>query len=553
MSEDNLLGLQLDEYRLEALLGRGGMARVYRGMDTHLNRYVAIKVIDPPHGNDEEYVRRFKIEAQAIARLDHPHVVRLYRYGEVNGMLYMAMQFIEGADLGFLLESFRLDGEFIPAEDVLRLVTEICQALDYVHAHGIIHRDIKPSNVMLTGDTARATLTDFGLALQTEIGTRGEIFGSPHYIAPEQAISSAHAVPQSDLYSVGVMLYEMFTGVLPFDAADPMDIAILQMSSPPPSPREIRPELSEEVEAVVLKALEKKPEDRYQSGRALALALERALRKQPEQVLPTNRSIPERVTIGLAANPLHMLPPIPAAMTPAKPPAKAEASTILPAQEALPQHASNMQPPVTKSALPPEPPKPTHNHSNPPAPYPIRESKKISPWILIGAFGLISLCLLTCLVVGGMVLLLRNGSQSETASQDKPKSWLDGLTGDRADANDFQLKLSRCEEAGCLVVENNGSVPFPLSGLTLEGESDSFSGKEWGVAALYPGQCVQVTSDEGWMERLPKNVDCEVTGKPIIHEEEDPFWESTFTVLYKNEEVSSCMKKSPRCEVVVPR
>src|SRR5512135_1213090 len=138
MSEDSLLGAQLDEYRLEVLLGRGGMARVYRGLDTGLNRYVAVKVIDTPFRSDEEYVKRFKIEAQAIARLDHPHVVHLYRYGEFNGLLYMAMQFIEGADLGYLLASYRLDGEFIPAEDALRLVGEICQALDYIHAHGII-------------------------------------------------------------------------------------------------------------------------------------------------------------------------------------------------------------------------------------------------------------------------------------------------------------------------------------------------------------------------------------------------------------------------------
>src|SRR5260370_42500091 len=206
MTDDSLLGRQLDEYRLEALLGQGGMARVYRGLDTRLKRHVAIKVIDTPFRADSDYEMRFEREAQAVAQLDHPHIVRLYRYGEADGLLYMAMQYIEGADLGFVLASYRADGDFMRSEDARRIVREVCLALDYAHSRGVIHRDVKPSNIVLDKQ-GRAILTDFGLSLLTEIGTRGQILGSPHYIAPEQAISSARAVPQSDLYSVGVILY----------------------------------------------------------------------------------------------------------------------------------------------------------------------------------------------------------------------------------------------------------------------------------------------------------------------------------------------------------
>jgi serine/threonine protein kinase len=278
MTEDSLLGIQLDEYRLEAPLGRGGMGCVYRGLDVHLNRRVAIKVIDASYQKDRDYLIRFEREAQAIARLDHPHIVRLYRYGEVDGLLYMAMQYIDGANLDYVLNSYHQDDATIEPSDALRITREVCTGLDYIHAQGIIHRDIKPSNIMLAKDDARAILTDFGLALQVDIGTRGEIFGSPNYIAPEQAISSAKAVPQSDLYAVGIILYEMFTGTLPFTAEDPLDVAMMHIKNIPPSPRRIHPELRPEVEAVILKCLEKKPQDRYQTGRTLFLALDRACR-----------------------------------------------------------------------------------------------------------------------------------------------------------------------------------------------------------------------------------------------------------------------------------
>lgn len=310
MPRDSLIGQQLDEYRLEALLGQGGMARVYRALDVRLKRWVAIKVIDTPFRTDADYIKRFEREAQAIAQLEHPHIVRLYRYGEANGLLYMAMQYLEGAPLNELLASYREEGRFIEPAEASRIVREVCLALDCAHRHGVIHRDVKPANIILN-QQGQAILADFGLVLLTQVGTQGEIFGTPHYMAPEQAMSSASAVAQSDLYAVGVILYEMFTGVLPFDAAQPLDIAMQHLTKPPRSPRQIRPELSRKLETVILKSLAKDPKGRYATGRALSAALDKALEVAPVKAAAhtASQTLPERVALSLSKRPL---PPIPA-------------------------------------------------------------------------------------------------------------------------------------------------------------------------------------------------------------------------------------------------
>ncbi|MDM8518748.1 protein kinase [Anaerolineales bacterium HSG6] len=272
VSAESLIGCELGEYRLEDLLGKGGMARVYRGVDVRLDRTVAVKVIDTPYRGDADYVARFEREAKAIGQLEHPHIVRLYRYDEQDGLLYIAMQYIEGKNLFERMEHYRHKEEFMPAKEIDRLMGAICQALDYAHGKGVIHRDIKPSNIMLD-EQRNLFLTDFGLALLTDVGTRGEILGSPHYIAPEQGISSANVVPQSDFYAVGIILYEMLTNEIPFDAPESLDVVMLHMTEPPPPPRQARPALSVELEALLLKTLAKEPAERYPNGEALMEAL----------------------------------------------------------------------------------------------------------------------------------------------------------------------------------------------------------------------------------------------------------------------------------------
>ncbi|GIK56030.1 MAG: serine/threonine protein kinase [Chloroflexi bacterium] len=312
---DPLIGAQLDEYQLQNLLGQGGMARVYRALDTGLHRYAAVKVINTPHQQDEGYIARFEREARAIAALDHPHIVTVYRYGRAQNLLYLAMKYIEGADLHTILTGYEQDSQFMPFPEVVRLLREMGAALDYAHSRGIIHRDVKPSNVMMDGQ-GRSYITDFGLALLADVGTRGEILGSPLYIAPEQAVSSAGAVPQSDLYALGVILYRMVTGQLPFVHEDLLELLMLHMTAVPPSPRTIRPEISPALEAVLLRALAKEPAARFQSGQALSDAVENALQEPTAVSLmaaPT-LTIVDRVALGM-----ETLPPIPAAVTPLMP------------------------------------------------------------------------------------------------------------------------------------------------------------------------------------------------------------------------------------------
>jgi serine/threonine protein kinase len=276
---DPLIGKQFGDYEIQTLLGRGGMASVYRGYDAHLDRCAAVKVIG---GNllggehDDEYRQRFLREARAIARLRHPNIVGVYQFGEVDNLYYMAMVFIDGRNLGQVLRDYASRGLLLPLSQVLRVVHDIAGALDYAHVGGVIHRDVKPSNIMVNGQ-GQAILTDFGLALSATDGTIGNTFGSAHYIAPEQAVSSANAVPQSDLYSLGVVLYQMLTGKVPFDDPSPMSVALKHLNEAPVPPRQYNPQISPDVEKVVLKALAKYPEDRYPNGEALARALELAM------------------------------------------------------------------------------------------------------------------------------------------------------------------------------------------------------------------------------------------------------------------------------------
>lgn len=303
----DLSGRQLDEYRLEKLIGEGGMARVYLGEDVRLKRRAAIKVIATPFHGNPEYQMRFEREGQAVARLEHPNIVRLYRFGEASGLVYMAMQYIEGSDLASTLARYRRARKLIPPLDAARVVREVGAALDYAHQAGVIHRDVKPSNILLDAQ-GRAYLTDFGLARLADVGTQGRVFGSPRYMAPEQAISSAEVSPLSDLYSLGVIVYEMYAGRVPFDGLNPADIALAHMSELPRPPRKWRPSLSEELEAVLLRALEKDPARRYPSGAALADSLEEAV--QRTYVRPPSRgAAAARLPAGAVE-----LPPLPAAV-----------------------------------------------------------------------------------------------------------------------------------------------------------------------------------------------------------------------------------------------
>lgn len=277
---DPLIGQQLANFRVERVLGRGGMAQVYYGQDIKLQRPVAIKVIDARYRDKPAYARRFVNEARVLAKWRHEHIVQIYYADDEDDLYYYVMEYIDGQNLAAIMASYAVDGELMPIDDVLHIGSAIADALDYAHKQGVIHRDVKPSNILVARD-GRVVLGDFGLALDLQDGSLGETFGTPHYISPEQASRSANAVPQSDLYSLGVILYEMLVGVVPFNDPSPTSVALQHITEPPPAPRSINPELTAGAEEVLLKALEKSPQDRYQTGSELIATLKKTLAVKP--------------------------------------------------------------------------------------------------------------------------------------------------------------------------------------------------------------------------------------------------------------------------------
>lgn len=271
----------LGQYRLTEELGKGGFATVYRALQANLNRYVAIKVLHPEFIRDERALRRFKREALAIARLSHPNIVAVYDYGEHDGHVYLVMEYIAGNTLKGRL------GKPVPYALALDVVHAVGSALDYAHAKGLIHRDVKPANILFTEDS-RVLLSDFGIVRLADDDsdlTRG-VIGTPQYMAPEQALGR-EVDGRSDLYSLGVVLYEMLTGRVPFRGDSPVATLSMHATQPVPPPRGHNPSLTEGIETVMQKALAKGPNDRYQSGRELDGALAAAIAEAERPPEPT--------------------------------------------------------------------------------------------------------------------------------------------------------------------------------------------------------------------------------------------------------------------------
>jgi serine/threonine protein kinase len=295
MTDDPLIGRQFGNYRIERPLGRGGMATVYSGTDVVLMRPVAIKVIDAHYRDQQAYAERFVHEARAVASWRHENIIQVYYAGDQDGLYYYVMEYIDGPDLAYLLKQYTSRGELVPQRDALHLGRPLASALDYAHARGVVHRDVKPSNVFIER-SGRVVLGDFGLALNLELGSRGEVFGTPQYMAPEQARASNTAVPQSDLYSLGIIMYEMLAGQVPFDDLSPSAVALQHLTLPVPAPSQINPALSAEIDTVLLKALHKEPGERYPTGAALIGALQSALQANLEEgIPPVTQPIPGQI------------------------------------------------------------------------------------------------------------------------------------------------------------------------------------------------------------------------------------------------------------------
>lgn len=275
MTQLNLIGQTLGDFQIETELGRGGMAVVYRARQITLDRIVALKVLPPELSYDTNYITRFRHEARSVARLEHPHIVPIFEIGESQNLHYIAMKYVEGRTLKELV---RAEGS-LPLQRVVDLLSQVAQALDYAHRLGVIHRDIKPSNIMVTNE-GWVYLTDFGLARgvggSTGLTMTGTVMGTPEYMSPEQAQGVSNIGPATDIYALGVVLYELLTGAFPFQADTPMAMLAARLLQTPRPPRDVRGDLPMPVEDVIMRALARNPDARYDSASALVAALRSA-------------------------------------------------------------------------------------------------------------------------------------------------------------------------------------------------------------------------------------------------------------------------------------
>ena len=281
MSEDRRrLG---GRYNVDRSVGHGGMAQVYEGTDTVLGRTVAIKVLAPQYARDEGFVARFRREAQAAASLNHPGVVSVYDTGSDDGVHYIVMEYVAGRTLAQVLEQ---EGRLQP-ERAAEIARSVAQAISFAHSAGIIHRDVKPANIMLSSHGG-VKVMDFGIAraLSSQTLTQtATVLGTASYLSPEQAQGDA-VDARSDIYSLGVVLYEMLTGQPPFSGDTPVAVAYKHVREDPPLPSSLAPEVPQELEAIVMKAMAKNPANRYGAAQEMAEDLDRFLRGEPVVATP---------------------------------------------------------------------------------------------------------------------------------------------------------------------------------------------------------------------------------------------------------------------------
>lgn len=584
MGSENLVGQVIDGYRIDQLLGEGGMAQVYRAVDERLTRYVALKVIQPAVQIDDSYRARFEREARAIAQLQHPNIVSIYRFGEVSQRLYMAMEYVDGADLHWVLQDYARDKELLPPDDALMVLSQAAQALDYAHSKGVIHRDIKPANIMMDR-SGRVVLTDFGLALISLEGTKGEVFGTPQYIAPEQAVNSAGATAQSDQYALGVILYEILTGSVPFGGKSAMHIALAHMTEPLPDPRTRNPDLHPALVDVLQRVLAKEPTARYPSCAALVQAFEAAYQASKAAPPPSSSRVSlmrvkEQVDEYHAANPL---PPLPAAVMRAAPTPVAPAA----AAPTVPPSVMDAAPPPMPSSAPTRPPLPKTKAAPPP--------NKID-WRVTAIASAVMLALGVLIVVwllsgrpadGGAVALATvpptlpvaldtvtpslepSPEPSATALPPSPTpSPEPSATPTPAPTDSPPIAVPTRQQVWevLLLAERDHSLyiindsapdvpPMPLYPLILGAqERGGASGEDFGVNLLASGECVRLDRREN--ARTP-DTDCTLVGRVEVRQGNLRFWkpEYQFMAVIYGQRVAECLIRDAHadgCRVEIP-
>lgn len=302
---DELIGKTIGGYEIISRIGEGGMATVYLALQQSMNRQVAMKVLPRHYLNDDTYLQRFEREVAIVSKLEHRNIIPVYDYGEHTGQPYIVMRYMPAGSVDDLLRQGALS-----LEQILTLVSQIAPALDYAHSKDVLHRDLKPSNVLLDDDGG-AFLTDFGIARVVSdqnpgITTQG-VVGTPSYMSPEQAQGKA-LDGRSDVYALGVMLFEMATGRRPFESDTAYSIAVMQVTTPPPAPRGYNPNISTAMEKVILKALRKDRDERYPTAAALLDAIRTAI-ERPHLIHDTQPSLP-RADLSSYEAPVHNSAPL---------------------------------------------------------------------------------------------------------------------------------------------------------------------------------------------------------------------------------------------------
>ncbi|HUX77970.1 MAG TPA: protein kinase [Anaerolineae bacterium] len=321
MKDSTLVGKTLGKYRVVEHSGSGGMAEVYKAYHPGLDCYVAIKVLHSFLATEEDFLTRFQREARVVATFRHPNIVQVYDFDcdVESDCYYMVMEFIDGSSLKTRLEEMGREDQVIPLDEAIRIILAVATALEYAHQHGMVHRDIKPANIMFTED-GQVILTDFGIARMVNTVTltaSGAMVGTPAYMAPEQG--SRTGDERADIYSLGVVLYQLATGTLPFEADTPLGIILKHINAPLTPPTAIDPDLPPSIEAVIMRALVKDPDHRYQTAREFATDLEKCLAGEPVEPVPLELVAAPPPSGAMTALPGHSTTPYPQAIAAARP------------------------------------------------------------------------------------------------------------------------------------------------------------------------------------------------------------------------------------------